>query len=318
MEEQNDDIPRMGSFDATPGKFRPLSIQDIVSNAADKRDHAILPINHNAIRQIVETGLHSENFLHPEDLVIGKDRVGIAKRLGGRENNQDNVSIQRIVESNGNDLGETLYIVADGMGGHQHGEDASRLAVIDISRHYQEKRQNGESVDRALLQSFELANKTIIETIGEENGGTTAVAVVIENSGKYSILNIGDSRSYHINPNGITQLTEDDTQIAKLLKEKKISKADIKGHPDQGVLLKALGYDKHIVPKFTHGKLLQGQRLLLCSDGVSGGLEEEEIYEASAYHTSPSELARDLTKAAIDLEGENADNTTAIVIQRSQ
>ena len=198
----------------------------------------------------------------------------------------------------------SLFLVADGMGGHQSGELASRLAVDQVIRHYVDA--PGADVGRALRRAIGMANAALYSQSrrGSETGvgrdwGTTMVAAVVRGADLW-IANVGDSRAYLLRGGRLRQLTED----------------HVLG-PDSGlglhVITRALGRKPGVeVDIFPPLRLRTGDRILLCSDGLTSPLPDERI-QALAGRYPPQEAAEALVRAANERGG--PDNVSVVIVE---
>lgn len=244
-------------------------------------------------------------------MVLAKTDIGKA-----REINQDCYYI-----SDENDRLK-LYIIADGMGGYSGGEVASNLAVLTIAKYLEDKIKNEnmseDKIVKILKESFKVAHSVIYEKAQKEKEleemGTTLDVCLIYNNKVY-IVHIGDSRVYKINinadRNGIEQITVDHSYVQNLLKEGSITKEEAYNHPRKNMLMKALGgTEEPEEPDIIIMKLEECENLMMCTDGLTNMLRDNEIYEII---TKDINLAnRNLIQAANDKGG--LDNITVILI----
>lgn len=194
--------------------------------------------------------------------------------------------------------GYTLGIIADGMGGHQAGETASRLA-LETMRNTLDGLQpelQGEALRDALLAAILEANSTVFKEASADdkyhNMGTTVVAALMNGSSGF-IGHIGDSRAYLIKDNAAVQLTEDHTLVNELFKNGQISVEELDNHPRRNVLTRALGTDAEVVADLAPVTLLPGELLLLCSDGLSNFVNNEHLGKVAGIHEIPLEERAD-------------------------
>ncbi|AIQ35374.1 MULTISPECIES: Stp1/IreP family PP2C-type Ser/Thr phosphatase [Paenibacillus] len=194
--------------------------------------------------------------------------------------------------------GYTLGIIADGMGGHQAGETASRLA-LETMRNTLEgllPELQDEALRDALSAAILEANSTVFKEASSDdkyhNMGTTVVAALMNGSSGY-IGHIGDSRAYLIKDSAAVQLTEDHTLVNELFKNGQISVEELDNHPRRNVLTRALGTDAEVVADLTPVTLLPGELLLLCSDGLSNFVTNEHLGKVAGIHEIPLEERAD-------------------------
>jgi protein phosphatase len=235
-----------------------------------------------------------------------------------RANNEDSTYINRKSK---------ILMIADGMGGHNGGEIASKLAVETISKYLTNRIENNIineiKIDNYLIQAFNLANYKIriqgLYNSSLHNMGTTVVLCVISESNNLHIANIGDSRLYIINiqKEKISKLTRDHTLIANQERGRRISKENVNKHPFSHILTQALGISEQINPYLTNCKWHQGEYLLLCSDGLTDMIYENEILDIfkDNYKKKCDHICKSLVEKAINNGG--LDNVTVIVSRRN-
>lgn len=213
-----------------------------------------------------------------------------------------------------------VFIVADGVGGNNSGEIASRTGVNEVARFVEENPlPDGEDAARAFFrEAMERANFRIYdmsERYPEDHGMATTMVIAYIRGDDLFISNVGDSRAYLWTPEGgLNQLTEDHTYVNVLIHAGVLSKEEARSHQDKNMITKALGAEETVEPDFFHTTLGRKDRLLLCTDGLYGEMEEEQIaHILSADEPMPDICAR-LIEAA-NAEG-GTDNITAICIDR--
>lgn len=212
--------------------------------------------------------------------VAGETNVGMK-----RNHNEDNFSI---LEENG------LYIVADGMGGHASGEVASQMAVDALKEFFAATEQDPErtwpyKMDRSkgyeenrLITGIKLANLRIYESAQREakqrGMGTTLVSLFAVEDGVY-VAHVGDSRSYRIRDKKLEQLTEDHSLLNDYIKMKRLTPEEIANFPHKNVIVRALGMKDTVKVDTRFETPREGDTYLLCSDGLSGPVSDEELLE---------------------------------------
>lgn len=201
-----------------------------------------------------------------------------------------------------------LWAVADGMGGHQRGEVASEIALDTLL----EAVQQGESLDQAAHS----ANAAIIaagEQDPESTGmGTTLVAVKFTNA-QFELAWVGDSRAYRVSGAGIEQVSRDHSLVQSLVDAGELSPEEARNHPRRNVVTRCLGHAEQVLEvSVVRGTLAAGELLLLCSDGLSGELRDEQIQQLCATAGTLDELVQQLIDAANESGGR--DNISCIVI----
>ena len=203
---------------------------------------------------------------------------GFAKTDVGkaREMNQDYYSIP----SSESDL--QLYILADGMGGYNGGEIASRLAAETTKNYIQNNFEKIEHDKEAISKLIKYANMVVYEESKKDENlqgmGTTLDVCFIYNS-KIYIGHVGDSRIYLIKKDIARKITKDHSYVQQLVEDKKITREEAEHHPKKNMLLKALGCTSYVEPDIRARNLEKDDILLMCSDGLTNMVEESKIYE---------------------------------------
>lgn len=222
------------------------------------------------------------------------------------------------VRSNNQDsgyAGETLFVVADGMGGHAGGDVASAIAtkrIIEADKPY----PSAQDAEFALQAALIAANSQLAETVFEHaeltGMGTTVSAIVVLDS-QVAVAHIGDSRVYLFRDGELTQITTDHTFVQRLVDSGRISEAEAMIHPRRSVLMRVLG-DVESAPEVDTSILatLPGDRWLLCSDGLSGVVSHAAIAAALAGTSTAQEAADRLVKESLDAGA--PDNVTVVVV----
>jgi protein phosphatase len=212
-----------------------------------------------------------------------------------------------------------LYIIADGMGGHNGGEIASSTAVEAIRYFIKTHHEKDEYVKDRLSMIKEAMNRANDEvyrcaaaTAGLEGMGTTLTMAVIEGTRLY-IGHIGDSRMYLLRDGKFEKLTEDHSLVAELIKKGSISPEEGDRHPQKNIITKALGTEKTIEMDLLAKELHEGDKILLCTDGLTNMLDLEEIINICAAEDNPQSLSGKLVERANKKGGR--DNTTVIAVK---
>lgn len=208
-----------------------------------------------------------------------------------------------------------FFIVADGMGGHAGGQEASQIATKYIRAHLEEYWDSEISCEEILQEALKKANEGILDDQAEhpERGdmGTTSVVVIFRNNESW-YAHIGDSRLYRFRDAKLEQISEDHTWVARALKMGDITSEQAKAHPWRHVLFQCLGRkDLRQVDVFPLD-VQTGDRLLLCSDGLTEEVADEIISESFNSDKSCEEVAKELVKSAKD--GGGSDNITVIIV----
>lgn len=206
-----------------------------------------------------------------------------------------------------------LFIVADGMGGHNAGDYASRYAVETMVD------EIGASFEKNPIKilggAIEKANTLIRKRAREDRSysgmGTTIVAATC--MGKYlEVANVGDSRLYVINDT-IRQITQDHSLVAEMVRMGGIDKESARNHPDKNIITRAIGARDYIEADFFNLELQEGDLVLLCSDGLTNMMDDEEIHRILTEDTSLQDRAEKLVETANQNGGK--DNISVIVIE---
>ncbi len=229
-----------------------------------------------------------------------------------REMNQDYFYISNSLDS------IQLYILADGMGGYNGGEIASKLAVQTaknyIENNFKDIEKDKDSIIQLLGSSMEYANMVVYEKSKErpelQGMGTTLEICLIYNNKVY-IGHIGDSRIYRIRKEFIRKLTQDHSYVQKLVKEGTITKEEAAHHPQKNMLMKALGCNAFAEPDVMVKGFLKDDILIMCSDGLTNMVDQETIYKLASKNIE--QAPKDLVELANNNGG--YDNITVIVIK---
>lgn len=203
-----------------------------------------------------------------------------------------------------------LWAVADGMGGHECGEVASALALDTL--------RQSVVAGSGLESSIHAAHQAILAAVQEEGGrrmGSTVVAVRFVDA-DYEVAWIGDSRAYRISLDGIERLTRDHSWVQAMIDAGELSLAEARQHPRRNIVTQCLGQgEQELEVGRVQGSLAPGELLLLCSDGLTGELTDEQIQEVCAGAATLDELVDELIGLANRLGGK--DNISCIVLGRS-
>jgi protein phosphatase len=207
-----------------------------------------------------------------------------------------------------------LYLVADGMGGAQAGEHASRLAAETVQQAVQ---QNGKAMDSdGLVVAFGRANQRVMDAAAGnpdmEGMGTTLVAAV-ENNGDLLIASVGDSRVYTFENGSLQTITEDQTWVNEVGRRLGIDEENLKTHPMRHVLTMAIGVSENLRVHTHRIKPSPGMLILLCSDGLHGVVGEDDMKKALASSASLEATSKELISLARSRGG--PDNITAVLLR---
>ena len=235
---------------------------------------------------------------------------GITHRGAVRQQNQDAYAIRELEDGRG------LAVVCDGMGGARAGNVASSMAVELFMRKLEEQGQPGDDPQKWLKTAAAHANDGVFQKAVEDPDctgmGTTLVAALAGN-GKAVLLNEGDSRAYHINEDGITRLTRDHSVVEDMVARGDITPEEARTHPRKNLITRALGSEERIRADLYEKELQPGDFLLLCSDGLSNIVTDQELLYEAIHGGEPSDCCQRLLH--ITLSRGAPDNVTAVLFQ---
>ncbi len=213
-----------------------------------------------------------------------------------------------------------LYIVADGVGGHNSGELASRMAVGYIAQYAAMNPVSAVESKKELKKYFrdcfsganELIHNKSLEEEGNNGMATTTVLCYLD-AGDCYVVNVGDSRAYLVRDGVMRQLTEDHTLVQDMLRSGLLTKEEAMTHPDRNMITKAIGGESTIEPDFYRFRTYPGDVILLCTDGLYGEVSADRILEMACSHSSMHKLAKALVDAANEAGGK--DNISVVCIR---
>lgn len=210
--------------------------------------------------------------------------------------------------------GATYAVVCDGMGGASGGQIASSLAVEAISKRLElagNNKLDSRSIRNLLLCACEAANIAVYEKAQNDESlrgmGTTVVAAVINGKTAY-ILHVGDSRAYVLQNGEFTQITRDHSMVQELYDSGEISKEEANSHPQKNIITKALGITDILSYDYNEVSLKSGAKLLLCTDGLTNMVSDEDISSLITQENS-ADILIDAAK-----KGGGSDNITAVLV----
>jgi PPM family protein phosphatase len=224
-----------------------------------------------------------------------------------RSNNQDAYYI---------DPEKRFCIVADGMGGHAGGEEASRIATQEIQAHLEANWESSQSSQELLVQALWRANEAILQdqqTHPERaDMGTTVVVLIFRETESPWCAHVGDSRLYRLRGEQLEQITEDHTWVARAIKLGDITFEEARSHPFRHVLSRCLGREDLHQVDVQPLEVNAGDRLLLCSDGLTEELVEQKISDCLQDNSVLEKAAESLVEAAKAHGGH--DNITVAIV----
>ena len=224
-----------------------------------------------------------------------------------REHNEDNYF-----------AGNTVFAVADGMGGHAAGEVASAAALRPIAALDGQEFEQDKAATEALCEAVKTANRQVVSEAREDPNksgmGTTLTAVIVRN-GQLHLGHVGDSRAYLLRGSeAIDQLTTDHTLVEQLVQDGRLSRDEIATHPQRSVITRAIGVDADVdVDTLAPLVLRPGDQLLLCSDGLTGPVSDEEITSILLDEPDGGAAVQRLIDAANEHGG--PDNITVVLLR---
>lgn len=274
----------------------------------DEIDTVVSPVVAKPVAEPATTPISGKR---PPDIgwqIAGLTDVGLKREL-----NEDNMIM---IEGHLDELGPYgIYVVADGLGGHEAGEIASQLTVEAIQQKHA-KNPPADPFEEWLKEAVMAANEAVLahqESHAETSKmGSTLVMALIAGQNAH-IVNVGDSRAYRLNSQAIDQISVDHSLVERLVQIGQITREEARTHKQRNVIYSIIGEKRRLEIGYYHVALDVGERLLLCSDGLSGMVNDEELQAISHQHNSPAKAVQTMVQTAKDAGGH--DNITAILIQ---
>lgn len=298
----------------------PPETQDQATEVTEKivasSDAETAPLSEEQIDEIIAKGQR----ITPTQLIVGAARdVGKA-----REKNEDSLfTMTSLIGAGTTSLPFGIFVLADGMGGHRHGEMASETAVRTIGAFLVNKlfgslfgpnpEPPSESLQEIMKYGVQQAHKNVVEIA--PGGGTTLTAVITIGT-QMTLAHVGDSRAYAVFLDGRMQLLTRDHSLVKRLEELgQITAEEAAVHPQKSMLYRALGQGDSPEPDIFTASLPHPGYLLICSDGLWGVLAEERIFQIISEAPNPQRACQNLVDAANAAGG--PDNITVILVRLS-
>ncbi|MDY4671109.1 MAG: Stp1/IreP family PP2C-type Ser/Thr phosphatase [Oliverpabstia sp.] len=207
-----------------------------------------------------------------------------------------------------------LFVVADGMGGHNAGDYASRCAVTVLTESV--KKDMSFNPIKIIRHAIETANEQVFAQASQDPSkagmGTTLVVVTIVGHYAY-VANVGDSRMYLADDRVMVQITRDHSWIAEMVRRGEMSREDAKNHPDKNIITRAVGAGATVNIDFFDVQLEENSRILMCTDGLSNMVEDETIERIISSPLDIEQAARHLVELANENGGK--DNISVIAIE---
>lgn len=280
-----------------------------------------------------EVGIKSSTFKnHHDDFTTISDpktktvyNVASCQSSGrARAHNEDTIfTLNSLIDGFDSPVSFGLYLVADGMGGHQSGEVASNLAAQATSQYlmenvfngfvYERKNFSDEEIEHHLMNAVNKAQKLISHRV--PGGGTTLTLVMILGE-RLFFTHVGDTRLYTVGHDGRLVLkTKDHSLVKRLIDLGEITENEASMHPQRNILYRALGQNDPFEPDIGHLSLEKGEGFLICSDGLWGVLEEKQMISIlNDQKLNPEQIVCDLVDAANELGG--PDNISLVLVER--
>jgi protein phosphatase len=230
------------------------------------------------------------------------DSAGVTQTGNVRRSNEDSYLMR-----------SPLFMVADGMGGAQAGEIASRMCAEAFAQ----ADLIGPAATDVLRETIRVANSRILERSRSDPDaagmGTTVTAAFMDEGGTIAFAHVGDSRAYLLRDGSLQRLSDDHSLVGELVRKGELSETDAEHHPQRSVITRALGTDESVEVDTFEVRAQDGDVFLLCSDGLNTMVPEPAIADIMAGGDAAAAIARDLVRAA--LAGGGEDNVTAIVFR---
>ncbi|KPV49712.1 protein phosphatase, partial [Kouleothrix aurantiaca] len=215
-----------------------------------------------------------------------------------RSINQDSIfGMLSTLPRESNDLPFGIFVVADGMGGHQGGEIASRLAISTVVQHILAELvvptladSSTEALQPLLIEAVQTANRTIWEhaqTLGSDMGTTCTVALMLGHA--LYLGHVGDSRAYLATPTGLRLLTNDHSTVGRLIQVGQLDASEAREHPLRSQLYRTVGQQPEVLVDFSYQQLGDATHLLLASDGLWGMIDDDILLDVLQHHPWPQD-----------------------------
>ena len=302
-------IKRMFGSDEPAPEAPPFPDKDVESQ------RTTAPLDESLVDTLIE---NHHPRIEPDQIIVGAARsVGMQ-----RDHNEDSLyTFTAAIGTESSSIPFGLYIVADGMGGHQNGEAASETAVRTMASYvfkqvYQpifglKKESPEESLQEIMSQGVLDANEAVA---AQAPGGGTTLTCVLVIGNRMTIAHVGDSRAYAIYLDGRMQiLTRDHSLVNRLVEMGQITSEEAEVHPQKNVLYRALGQSEPFDPDVSTAPLPQPGYVLICSDGLWGLVSDAEMYRLITEASNPHLACQALVEAANAAGGH--DNITAVLIR---
>ncbi len=236
----------------------------------------------------------------------------MSESLSFRAAGRSDVGLVRNNNEDSGFIGKHFLLVADGMGGHAAGELASSTTVAIVAQ-LDNNKEKLENLESKLIEIPKVITKELKNAINKDSSragmGTTLTTAVIEEN-QLKVSHIGDSRAYLVRNKQISRITKDQTYIQSLIDNNEITESEAKNHPQRSLLLQAIDGITESIPVITSTKILEYDKIILCSDGLTNVVTDEEILEIVNQFDYVGAVSALIEKA---LENSGPDNITVIV-----
>lgn len=241
-----------------------------------------------------------------------------ASHIGKVRKNNEDYCKGEIIDTDFGSIG--IFALADGMGGHNKGEVASELAVDNIIEFLKENLLQSNDIkidyiDDIIKQAYHSVNKIVYEksttSLEFEGMGTTLVTAITYKNNLY-VANVGDSRCYLLNEDGLRKITIDHSVVEELVKANIITEEEAKTHPRRNHITRAIGTDEMVIVDIFKLEINEGNKILLASDGLTGFVDDNIIENIILKDEDVKDLAQELINVANDISGK--DNISVVLI----
>ena len=236
----------------------------------------------------------------------------MSESLSFRAAGRSDVGLVRNNNEDSGFIGKHFLLVADGMGGHAAGELASSTTVAIVAQ-VDNNKEKLEDFESKLIEIPKIITKELKNAINKDSSrsgmGTTLTAAVIQEN-KLKVSHVGDSRAYLVRNKQISRITKDQTYIQSLIDNNEITESEAKNHPQRSLLLQAIDGITESIPVITSTEILENDKIILCSDGLTNVVTDEEILEIINQFDYVGAVSALIEKA---LENGGPDNITVIV-----
>ena len=233
-----------------------------------------------------------------------------ASHIGKVRKNNEDYCKGEIIDTDFGSVG--IFALADGMGGHNKGEVASKLAVENIIEFLKENLLQSSNIKQAYHNVNNIIYEKSMSSLEFEGMGTTLVIAIIYKNNLY-VANVGDSRCYLLNENGFNKITIDHSVVEELVKANIITEEEAKTHPRRNHITRAIGTDEMVIVDIFKKQIDAGNKILLTSDGLTGFVDDNTIKDTLLKDEDVNDLTKELINTANDVSGR--DNISVILIE---